>query len=63
MTPETLRAWREAHAMSRREAEEALGIPPRSFESLETGGVKSGLVWGLLGRFLPLLDHEHQPGP
>lgn len=62
MTPTTLRTWRESNGLSRRAADERLGLPPRSTESLEQGRVTSPIAWGLLARLIPLLHSKDSNG-
>ncbi len=55
-TPASLRAWRDARALSRRDAGEILGVNERTIETLEYGRAENSVLWPILGRLTEALD-------
>jgi transcriptional regulator with XRE-family HTH domain len=55
LTPESLRAWREANGLTRRAAAELLGLSERSVENLEYGWSPQSPLWGVLEKLVPLV--------
>jgi transcriptional regulator with XRE-family HTH domain len=56
MDAPTLRAWRTARRLSRREAAEVLGINERTLEDLEYGRSTKSPLWGPIAKIIGLLE-------
>jgi transcriptional regulator with XRE-family HTH domain len=54
MTPETLRAWRKARGLSRREAAEMLAVNERTLERLEYGLAPTSALWGPIDKIVEM---------
>jgi DNA-binding transcriptional regulator YiaG len=48
LTPETLRAWREARGLTRQDAADLFQTPKATLEGLETGRRPNSALWGPL---------------
>jgi DNA-binding transcriptional regulator YiaG len=55
MDAATLRAWRDARGLSRREAAPLLGINVRTLEDLEYGRSPNSALWGAIARVIELM--------
>ena len=56
MDAATLRTWRDARGLSRREAAALLGVSERTLETLEYGRSPTSALWGTLARVVDLMD-------
>jgi transcriptional regulator with XRE-family HTH domain len=56
MTPKSLRAWREARGLSRRDASDVLGVAEGTLRGLEDGRYATSPLWGALDRLTLALD-------
>jgi transcriptional regulator with XRE-family HTH domain len=60
--PATIRAWRQAKGLTRREAAEWLGISRRTLQGLEQGRSPTSPLWAVLSRVIELPDAQADRG-